>query len=568
MKRMQVLLAALLLLMGTWFLGVRAYGEENDPQTKAAGDYEYELLDDGTAEIVRYNGSAAYLTVPETIGEYEVTSIGRFAFTGCGSLRTITLPETIETITSNPFAGCSRLHTIKLSGESKYLEVVDGLLYHKKDRRLICCPTDMRAPGTVEVAEKTREIGDFAFFQCERIAGIQLPESVERIGASAFKHCEKLGELNFPEHLKSVGSSAFEACGALAGADLPEGLQSIGADAFRSCTGLTYVQIPDSLKVIEGNPFVDCTGLTEIRISSEHPVFAVLNQALLNISDGTLVCYPAGLPDMEWELPGEVQVIGAYAFFNCRNLAHVYMTEGLTEIRDSAFAGCSGLENVELPAGTRSIGSFAFEYCERLNSIGLPEGLETIGSNAFSLCGRLTEVDLPEGLSYLGDDAFAFCSSLSRIQLPDSLTEIDTNPFTYCISLREIQVSSEHPVFAVMNHVLFNMEEKTLVCYPAGLLTRVYQVPEEIERIGEFAFYNCGGLQSLYLTEGVTEIADNAFDYCVNLRRARLPRSVTEIGNNAFGHCGNCVFLVPEGSIAAEYCEENELKFKYRKMKE
>ena len=568
MKRMYVLLAAVLLLLGTMFSGVRAYGEENGSQTQTEGDFEYEILTDGTAEISRYNGSDAYLTVPASIGTYEVTSIGRFAFTGCASLRIVTLPDSIKTVTSNPFAGCSRLHTIKLSGESKYLDVIDGLLYQTKEKRLICCPTDMRAPGTVEITEGTKTIGDLAFYQCERITSILLPDSVERIGASAFKRCVKLSELNFPENLSVIGNSAFEACEGLSGADLPAKLQTLGRDAFRSCTCLQYVQIPDSLEEIEGNPFANCVNLIEIRISPEHPFFSTPNRALLNKSDGTLVCYPAGLPDTEWELPGETQAIGAYAFFNCRNLVHVFMAGGLTEIRDSAFAGCSSLERVDLPVGLQRIGSFAFEFCEHLTAVSLPEGLESIGSDAFSLCGRLTEVDLPEGLQSLGNDAFAFCNSLCRVHIPDSLTEIDTNPFTYCRSLKEIQVSSEHPVFSVVSHVLFNTEEKTLVCYPAGLAKRVYRIPDGIEKIGDFAFYNCGELYNLYLSEGVTEIGDNAFDYCLNLRKVQFPRSLTQIGNHAFGHCGSCRFLVPKDSYAAEYCEEHELKVQFRNMQD
>ena len=568
MKRMHVLLTAVLLLLGTLFMGIRVYAEENGSQTKTEGDFEYELLENGTAGITRYNGSTAYLTIPSELGEYEVTSIGRFAFTGCDSLRMITIPDTVQTITSNPFAGCSRLHTIRLAGNSKYLEVKDGLLYHKKEKRLICCPSDMRAPGTVEVAENTKSIGDLAFYQCERITGISLPESVESIGTSSFKRCGKLEMINFPENLRSIGSSAFEACDSLSGADLPEGLETLEADAFRSCTGLQYVRIPDSLVNIEGNPFADCVSLTEIRVSEEHPVFSAPNRALLNKENAALVCYPAGLPDVEWQLPGEVQVIGAYAFFNCRNLVHVFMEEGLTEIQDSAFAGCSALESVDLPAGIRSVGSFAFEFCEHLNRVGLPEGLESIGSDAFSLCGRLTEVDLPEGLLSLGNDAFAFCNSLQRISIPDSLTEMDTNPFTYCRSLKEIEISPEHPVFAVISRVLFNTQNSTLICYPAGLTKRAYQLPEGIEKIGEFAFYNCGELQTLYLPEGLTEIGDNAFDYCMNLRKIRFPKSLTLIGNNAFGHCDRCSFLVPKGSFAEEYCEEHELNYRYRKMRD
>ena len=565
MKRMKVLLAVLLFLAGTAFTGMQVHAEGNGSETYISGDYEYELNTDDTAVLTRYTGDAAYLTLPADLDGHELTSIDRFAFIGCDSLRIVTLPDGLEEIESNPFAGCSRLHTIKVSDGNEYLTVSDGLLYHKKDKRVICCPPDLRVRGTLEVQRRTKEIGDLAFYQCGKVTEISLPDSLVRIGNSAFKHCVNLEEVNFPKKLASIGNSAFEDCESLLAAELPDGLSTLGTETFRGCESLTYVRIPDSLEELTGNPFADCGSLSEFRVSEEHPVFTTLNRALFNKTDAVLVSYPAGLPDTDWELPAEVQAIGDYAFFNCRNIVHVLFTsEGLTEIRDSAFAGCSNLSSADFPAGLKRIGSFAYEFCERLHRITLPEGLESIGSDAFSLCGQLPEAILPEGLTYLGDDAFAFCNSLTRVSIPNSLTTIDTNPFTYCKNLREIRVSTKHPVFAVIKYALYNTEEHTLVCYPAGVNLRTYRIAKDTEKIGDFAFYNCDKLKTLELPEGITEIGENAFDYCVSLRSVKLPESLTQIGNNAFGHCGSSSLLIYEGSYADEYCEEHELNYEYR----
>ena len=47
------------------------------------GDYEYEILDDGTVEITGYNGSAETLKIPNEIDGKTVTSIGDYAFFDC-----------------------------------------------------------------------------------------------------------------------------------------------------------------------------------------------------------------------------------------------------------------------------------------------------------------------------------------------------------------------------------------------------------------------------------------------------------------------------------------------------
>lgn len=55
-------------------------------------DYQYVLLDDGTIEITNYKGNADRLTIPAKIAGKTVTSIGYYAFAGCGSL-TLTVPR-------------------------------------------------------------------------------------------------------------------------------------------------------------------------------------------------------------------------------------------------------------------------------------------------------------------------------------------------------------------------------------------------------------------------------------------------------------------------------------------
>lgn len=55
-----------------------------------SGDYRYILLEDGTAEITRYNGKTPILVIPSTLDGHSVISIGDEAFLGCPSL-TITV---------------------------------------------------------------------------------------------------------------------------------------------------------------------------------------------------------------------------------------------------------------------------------------------------------------------------------------------------------------------------------------------------------------------------------------------------------------------------------------------
>ena len=65
---------------------------------ETSGDYEYDVLDDGTVEIMGYNGSATELKIPSEIDGKNVTSIGSWAFSGCVNLEEVTIPKSVEII--------------------------------------------------------------------------------------------------------------------------------------------------------------------------------------------------------------------------------------------------------------------------------------------------------------------------------------------------------------------------------------------------------------------------------------------------------------------------------------
>ena len=109
----------------------------DEQETFTSGDYEYALLKDGTAEITKYTGEAKELEVPGELDGHVVTNFGDNAYEFC-SLRSITIPDSIETMGSNPFVGDDI--SISVSSDHPYLAVIDGVLFSKTDERLIYFP--------------------------------------------------------------------------------------------------------------------------------------------------------------------------------------------------------------------------------------------------------------------------------------------------------------------------------------------------------------------------------------------------------------------------------------------
>ena len=182
--------------------------------------------------------------------------------------------------------------------------------------------------------------------------------------------------------------------------------------------------------------------------------------------------------------------------------------------------------------------------------------------------GRDSEVHIPETLdgktvTSIGDQAFSGCSSLTSVELSDSMISMGVNPFAGCESLKNIQVSPEQPVFAVIDGVLFNKAEKSLICYPAGKQEEAYEVPQGIQQIKSGAFAGCSSLMSIELPDSVTSIGDQAFAWCRALTSIELPDSMTSIGDSAFKECDNLTITVPRDSYAAQYAKDNNLNYTY-----
>ncbi len=70
---MKKLFAVLLILVSILAI-TAAMAEDLNPVT--SGDYQYFLLEDGTAEIVGYNGSEEYLTLLSELDGHSVTASG------------------------------------------------------------------------------------------------------------------------------------------------------------------------------------------------------------------------------------------------------------------------------------------------------------------------------------------------------------------------------------------------------------------------------------------------------------------------------------------------------------
>lgn len=73
------------------------------------------------------------------------------------------------------------------------------------------------------------------------------------------------------------------------------------------------------------------------------------------------------------------------------------------------------------------------------------------------------------------------------------------------------------------------------------------EIPEGVEEIGSYTFFNCTSLSEVKLPSTLTTVADNAFYGCGMLSELDIPESVSHIGDEAFAECGLKSAAIPEG---------------------
>ena len=291
--------------------------------------------------------SLTTVTIPNS-----VTRIGYSAFAGCSALTSITIPNSVYSIGYYAFQGCyfqrnMFVNNSSLTSENNWgatiydEETADGLLI--ADHVVIGCrPWAV----SVNIPDGVTSIGDHAFLGCSNLTSVTIPESVTGIGENAFYDCISLASVNIPESVTGIGIAAFMHCYSLDSVTIPYGVTSIGDYAFCGCRGLYSVTIPESVTSIGGNAFAFCSSLYSVTI------------------------------------PNSVTSIGSDAF-RWSFLHYVTIGNSVTSIGEGAFHGCY-LDSVIIPSSVTSIGNYAFSECSYLTDVYcLAEDVPETESNAF-----------------------------------------------------------------------------------------------------------------------------------------------------------------------------------------
>jgi hypothetical protein len=417
-----------------------------------SGDYEYEILDDGTAEITGYSGDVTDLEIPSSIDDYTVTRIGKDAFSCCNSITSVTIPDSVTSIGDSAFfyssltsvaisnrvtsigewafCGCDSLTSINVDADNEYYSSLNGNLYNKDQTELIQYAIG-KTETSFEIPDSVTSIGGWAFEQCDNLISVIIPDSVTSIGYSAFGNCRSLTNVTIGNCVTSIGENAFWNCTSLASITIPSNITSIGEDAFYNCTSLTSVTIPNSVESIGDGAFDGCDSLTIINVNTDNEYYSSLDGNLYNKDQTELIQYAIGKAETTFDIPNSVTSIGYGAFEDCTNLTNVTIPNSITSIGSVAFRGCKNLTSITIPNSITNMGLGAFEDCISLTSVTIPDSVTSINNQTFWNCTSLASITIPNSITSIGEYAFDGCTSLTSVTIPSSVTSIGNKAFGY-----------------------------------------------------------------------------------------------------------------------------------------
>ena len=196
-------------------------------------NFTYQTTSDGIKITGIKDNKVTTILVPD-----DVISISGGAFSGCSSLKSITIPfvggsiKTASDTYQYPFGyifGTSS-YTGGTATEQKYYGSSTG----STTSTTYYIPTSLKS-----VTVTGGNILRGAFYYCSRLTSVTITDSVTSIWSYAFYNCRSLTSVTIPDSVTSISHYAFENCSSLTSVTIPDSVTSIGQYVFSGCSSLT-----------------------------------------------------------------------------------------------------------------------------------------------------------------------------------------------------------------------------------------------------------------------------------------------------------------------------------------
>ena len=276
----------------------------------------------------------------------EVEHIPAYLCYGMKNLKEVTIGESVTSIGSYAFSGCSGLTSVIWNAKNyKDFEDYDETPFYN-------------IPSSITSFTFGNEVEHIPAYLCygmSKLTEITIPNSVTTIGSSAFSGCSGLTKVNYlgtVDKWVEIDFDDYDSNPTYYTKDLYINNElltdvkittadSIKNYAFYNCQSIKSVEIGESVTSIGDEAFYNCSGLTKVNYLGTVDKWVEID---FEDSDSNPTYYAKDLY-LNNELLTDVKITTAdsiknYAFYNCQSIKSVEIGESVTSIGEDAFYGC------------------------------------------------------------------------------------------------------------------------------------------------------------------------------------------------------------------------------------
>lgn len=449
-----------------------------------------------TYKDTKYASYSGVINIPSTVTNegttYTVTSIGLRAFQDCGTLPSVIIPNTVNTISDYAFKNTKEIYSLTIGANvqsighwsftysssrstikkaiwlcntlpSGYDYVPSIINYVSSDALNLTnkkvypflssrFEVDNVVYVPVSPSDRTCDVidciynpsnGDIVIDSIVSNHGVQL--KVLDIKDYSFYNNDSITSLTI-SNAGNIGIGAFASNDRLTTVSASNN-GYIGTDAFNNCTGVIIVNVSNNGDIGE-RAFYNCESLTSVTAKNNGDIgsmaFCVCDAlTTVNANNNGRICSSAFR-----ECPVLISVtannnggIGSMAFWNCSALTSVTANNS-GEIGTEAFRNCSSLTELKFGNNVSILDDYSFSGCSKLSEVIIPDNVSYLGSNVFDGCSELEKVEIGYGISKIPSYGFSNCNSLRDIKMPSTVVAIGDYAFKGCSSLADITFKS------------------------------------------------------------------------------------------------------------------------------